>query len=265
MSVFKLSVAAAASGVLMLTGLAQVADAAYIVGPDGFDVPPYTLNAAVGGQQGWVEDALSITSIKDTGNASHGTAIYIDNDNGGNKSRVHSFFPAHDQSQILRVKFDVYGSGGGGYYFNMPVAAIGDYWGYGGIAASLEGMGYGGGAAANAFRLNGDSSLLVPGITSSPGVWYTVTVDLSYTDKTYDITITDGTNTGTKTGVPFWSGAGAFSGLNDITFRTADTPNNPYESGYFDNLSVEMVAVPEPASVALLGMGLSALVLRRRR
>jgi hypothetical protein len=246
----------------MLSGLAQVAGAAYILGPDGFDVPPYTANAAVGGQQSWVQQSGTTASIKDTGNVAYGTAIYIDNDNGGVGGKVYKLLPAHDQSQILRVKFDVYGSGGGGYYFNMPVAMIGDYWGYGGVAANVEGMGYGGG---DFFRLNGDNSLKVTGITSSPGKWYTMTFDLSYTNKTYDVSITDGTSTGTKTNVPFWSAAGAFSGLNDITFRTADTPNNPYESGYFDNLSVELIAVPEPTSLTLIGLGLGALVMRRRR
>jgi len=255
-------VVAAASGVLMLSGLAQVAGAAYILGPDGFDVPPYTLNAAVGGQQGWLQQSGTTASIKDTGNGAYGTAIYIDNDNGGVSGKVYKILPSHDQSQILRVKFDVYGSGGGGYYFNMPVAAIGDYWGYGGVAANIEGMGYGGGSF---FRLNGNNAITVPDITSSPGKWYTMTVDLSYANKTYDISITDGTSTGTKTNVPFWTGPSSFSGLNDITFRTGDTPSNPYESGYFDNLSVELIAVPEPASLALLGMGLSALVMRRRR
>lgn len=262
MSVFRSSLLCAASSGLMLAGFTQVSNAAYIMGPDGFDVPPYNLNAAVAGQQGWLESSGTTASIKDTGNVTYGTAIYVDNDNGGVGGKVYHLIPSHDQAQILRVQFDVYGSGGGGYYFNMPTAAIGDYWGAGGIAAYIEGMGYGGGSV---FRVNGNNSLQVTGITSSPYTWYTVTVDLSYNDLTYDISITDGTNTGSLTDVPFWSPSGSFSGLNDITFRTGDTPNNPYESGYFDNLSVQVLPVPEPASLSVLGLGLSALVLRRRK
>jgi hypothetical protein len=252
----------AACGVLMVTGFAQVASATYIIGPDGFDVPPYTLNASVVGQQGWQGQAGTAAPIQDTGDAGHGTAIFIDNSSVG---KVYKTIPGPyntDTTQIMRVKYDIYGTMASST-FSMPSVEIGDYWVSGYPAVYIEGMGPAAGVVTNSFRLNGDSSKLLSGINSQEHVWYSVTVDLSLAHKTYDVSITDGTNTGTATDVPFWYNQ--VPALNDVTFRTADYGGQyPNDSGYIDNFSVQMVPVPEPASLSLLGLG-GLLLIRRRR
>jgi len=50
-------------------------------------------------------------------------------------------------------------------------------------------------------------------------------------------------------------------------FQIQNAPNNPNNSGtaLFGQISIVPVTVPEPSAVALLGLGLSSLVLRRRR
>ncbi|MCC7350165.1 MAG: PEP-CTERM sorting domain-containing protein [Phycisphaerales bacterium] len=270
---FKSSVVAAASGFLMLWGLAPMANATYIIGPDSFDVPPYTNNANIVGQQGWqgisANGGTGAQIINDGTGSGRGTSLFIDNADG--TSQVYRAISAPNNTsttQIMRVKYDIYGTLDD-YYYATPWVMIGDNFGTGYIAAFVEGMAYnGGGLASYKFRLNGDGNNTISGISSKPNFWYSFTIDLSFADKTYDVSVTDGTYTGTASNVPFWYDSVGYPvpGLNDITFRTTSSAGNyANTSGYIDNFSVEMIAVPEPASLSLLGLGLGALVMRRRR
>jgi hypothetical protein len=261
MSLFKSSVVAAASGFLMLSGLAKMAGAAYVVGPVDFGAP-YTVGA-INGQHGWVgAGGADVTNAG--GNAA--PALFIDNNQVGSSARMNIPAPYNtDTTQTMRVKFDIKGTLDSSN-FVMPRVQIGDLGASDWAAVMIEGMAASSSAGSN-FRLNGDNTKLVSGITSVPNKWYTVTVDLSFGSKTYDISITDGTSTGTASNVPFWYDSLSLPvpGLNAVLFSKPTSNTYPNDSGYIDNFSVEMIAVPEPGSLALLGMGLSALVLRRRQ
>lgn len=267
MSLFRSSVVcAAASGCLMLSGLAQVAGAAYIIGPDAIDVPPYTLGAAVNGQQGWVGSAAGSTIENGPAGTGSTSAIFIDNEKTGSMARhVISAPYSTDTTQTMRVKYDIRGTLDSSN-FVMPMVQIGDLGATDWAAVMVEGMAASSSAGSN-FRLNGDNTKLVSGISTAINKWYTVTVDLSFGDKTYDISITDGTSTGTATNVPFWYDSLSLPvpKLGAVQFQKPNSSSTyPNDSGYIDNFSVEMIAVPEPGSLALLGIGAMALIRRRK-
>jgi hypothetical protein len=260
MSLFKSSAIFAASG-LLLAGLAPMADAAYVVGPIDFG-SPYTVGA-INGQQGWVGAGGADVTNAD-GNAA--PALFIDNSQVGSSARKSIPAPYNtDTTQTMRVKYDIYGTLDSST-FTMPMVQIGDLGGSDWAAVMIEGMAAAASppSIANKFRLNGDSTKIVSGIDSLPNVWYTVTVDLSFADKEYDVTITDGTNTGTASDVPFWYDSLGFPvpGLNAVLFRKPGGNTYPNESGYIDNFSVEMV--PEPTALSLLGLGALAMIRRRK-
>ena len=58
----------------------------------------------------------------------------------------------------------------------------------------------------------------------------------------------------------------AIAGTRQIEVRLLAARNTGTNNdGYFDSLSLTTFAVPEPSSTALLGLGLSAMLLRRKR
>ena len=127
------------------------------------------------------------------------------------------------------------------------------------------------------------------GQSDSPGVYdYSTTFDLTGLDPStasltflvaVDDSLTDVLINGASTGLthdslssfssPLAINAGFIAGLNNIVFRVSNTAGPPLNpSGLrveFTSATADEVAVPEPTSIALFGMGIALLAVRRYR
>jgi PEP-CTERM motif len=108
--------------------------------------------------------------------------------------------------------------------------------------------------------LSQNSSSTATGVVYSPDLVYgsthTVVTTYDYTNKNGALTV-DGTLLGTTSDMGFSDAVTAYA------FRQSATAGNVVIT--IDNLEVDGVAVPEPASLSLLGMGAMGLMARRRK
>lgn len=235
---------------------------------DQFDVPPYVLYEPIAGQQGWVSNGTGDSPYayvaNDPTGSGRGTLLWLDGNTEGLRTSVGQLIDAPYSQQSMTVQFDIYGYLAS-TYFVMPWISIGD------SATEYQSVfvepmaAYGG--APGYFRLNGNSSIAVPNIEVKEHVWYTVTIDLFWEARTYNISVTDGVTTGQLSDVPFWYDSIGYpvSRNNMIWFRVPDNDGQFLNTGgYVDNLSI--ASVPEPSQILLLGLGgLVALTRLRKR
>jgi len=89
------------------------------------------------------------------------------------------------------------------------------------------------------------------GMSFADDVVYSFTVTVDPVNRTYDVTIDNGTTDVTVTDLGFWSSE--FSGKGTLNFVNRKSSSADDLSYSIDSISI---AVPEPASVALLGAGM---------
>lgn len=246
----------------VLLGMAASASAVSLPYVENFDVPPYVIDTPIAGQQGWFSKGtgnspLAIITADPTGSG-RGTLLKIGNEyNPGVRTAVGQSIDAPWSTGDLHVEYDIYGFNP--EIFVTPSVFIGDSvneW----YAVAIEGM------AGGYFRVNGSNAMQVPDIFLMEDTWYTVTVDIFWEAKTYNVTITDGFSTGSLANIPFWYDSAGYPvpANNMILFRNTDNFGVfDREQGYIDNLSI--TAVPEPSQVALMGMAAAFLALRLAR
>lgn len=99
------------------------------------------------------------------------------------------------------------------------------------------------------------------GITS--GVWYSFDVLLDFESETLQVDAYTGGLGGTHVG----GTQGSFLSSPTTSTHTVQLQesNQGADGGYFDNIVVEHVAIPEPASVGLVLLGVAAICAQRRR
>lgn len=253
-AVFK-SVGSCLVGMGLFIGAGISAHAVLVPYNDTFSAPPYVNNTTIIGQNGWQKftgDDSSMIITNDPTGSGRGTVLYLTNASPSGYWAYQTFDQAFATND-LRIRFDIYGTKPDPDAIVFPDVIIRDAVGLNSEAAALEARGNG------VFRLNGNNSLVVPGITAQGGKWYTVTFNFSFNPKLYNFEITDGVSTGALYNVPFWSTA---NGVGWITFRPQNF-GDTFEGGLVDNV---IVAVPEPSAVmfTLAGFG-TFLTLRRAR
>jgi len=108
-------------------------------------------------------------------------------------------------------------------------------------------------------------SLLFPGLQSRAGFGFALSSGGSAVIELFDVSnISLGSIT--LLGVPDPSSAGGFLGVESSTlFSRAEVSFLSSSRFAFDNLRFENVAVPEPSTLALLGIGLAGIGFARRR
>jgi hypothetical protein len=101
------------------------------------------------------------------------------------------------------------------------------------------------------------------GTPLTPDEWHRIVVDVFMADFQYQVTI-DG---GTISPLLDWVGAPVQLNRINLADNFASSPTNPNTAGraiYFDNFLVERLAIPEPLSAVLMGIGVVLLGARRR-
>ncbi|MCC5829894.1 MAG: PEP-CTERM sorting domain-containing protein [Phycisphaeraceae bacterium] len=102
--------------------------------------------------------------------------------------------------------------------------------------------------------------------------WYNIWIYVDNSSSSYQVFINEGFNVGNPTQLVFWDGdvektsftyrGGAFNGdLQSLLFRRGDY----YVDDIYISPSLNLSPIPEPASVALLGLGGLMLIARRRQ
>lgn len=252
------------------SALATTASAAFVT---GFEPPTYA-SGPLSGQDSW-----SATSATTTGTArvltaaeisgelavaglnpaepvhSGGQAVFVTGTAGSSST----FRPISGLETETRVLMDVFarpltpGSTG-----STVGTAVGNTFltmedNTGDRAAAFR-FGFVNGAATIDYGTAAQSGIWRPsGVVWQADTWYQLTMDVNYTDKTYDFFI-DGTKVNPEP-VPFY--AAASENLAQVRiFRGSNQAG-----AIVDDLSV---AVPEPAGLASLLLAGSAMVLRRR-
>jgi hypothetical protein len=226
---------------------------------DTFSVPPYVNNTTIVGQQGWINNGgqangAVITNEWTQTNAIHatsnafGTALFIDNSQTG---KVYQAIAAPFCTNGMRVKFNIYGTLASNPYAMLSVYMEDDS---GRDAVDLQCFSaFAASPRTSRFVLNNNLGVnIVTNITCSDKRWYAVTIDVSWTGKTYSVQITDGVTTGIYSDVPFWYDAlslpvGKLSRLRFVPPSSGAFPNN---SAYIDNLSI--MRWPPPKGTVML-------------
>jgi len=119
---------------------------------------------------------------------------------------------------------------------------------------------YDAGGSTRKVRYMNSAGNMVNLMDFAAGTWYEFEVTMNYNTKKYDLTVTNTTNaldTETETGLAF------YSSLSDSfdTIVCVETGQLTSAAAYWDDIS----AVPEPATMILLGLGGVGLLIRRRR
>ncbi len=110
----------------------------------------------------------------------------------------------------------------------------------------------------NAVVFDGEGTpISIPGAVVTPGTWNHFQLVLDYDSQTYQASM----NGFASATMPFQTAGIVDYGEADL-FRDAGL-GNANDTAYFDNLSSISSAIPEPASLGMLG-GLAVLLLRRR-
>jgi uncharacterized protein (TIGR03382 family) len=115
---------------------------------------------------------------------------------------------------------------------------------------------------ANAFT---GANLVGTGIALVPGLVYDFTVDVYPSLGKYDATVSDGTNSFTGTDLQFRNGKTSTAPLDipdTLHFGIGSSAAADNHAFSIDALTV--TAIPEPASLAWIGLGVTALLRRRR-